>query len=127
MPVRRKDTRQTRKSLLNLDLKPSVTIREKTTQIKHELRTDPRQSKAFYLNTDNGPRLVLSNEYAREIHNSPYLSLPKAIAAELHCYIPGMEGYRHNYFPDHFGVGSMRLNIRRALSMLAIDLKSTDC
>ncbi|OAA38538.1 Cytochrome P450 [Metarhizium rileyi] len=85
----------------------------------------PPGSKAFYLNTDNGPRLVLSNEYAREIHNSPHLSLPKAIEAELHAYIPGMEGYRHDYFPVNFGVGTMRLNVARALSLLSeLDVSS---
>lgn len=104
------------KELLKLGLK---TVRGYSSISKqpHSMKTDRGQSKAFYLHTDHGPRLVLGNEYAREIHNNPHLSHPKAIGAEMHCDIPGMEGYRYDYFPPHLRLASANLNIKRALSM----------
>ncbi|OQD73658.1 hypothetical protein PENDEC_c014G01357 [Penicillium decumbens] len=78
-----------------------------------------KQNDAFYLHTDKGLRLVLANRYAREVHNNPHLSLSKAIEDELHCDIPGMEGYRQGYFPDqNMGNMAIKIDMRRAFESL---------
>ncbi|KAJ5249007.1 Cytochrome P450 [Penicillium chermesinum] len=89
------------------------------TSAKELLEEGLRKSDAFYLQTDKGPRLVLANRYAREVHNNPHLSISKAMEDELHCNIPGMEGYKGSYWPDtEFGNIAIKQDIRKALESL---------
>lgn len=42
--------------------------------------------------------------------------MSKAVELDLPCHIPGFEGYRDDYFPDHFGVGVIRNKFGKAFS-----------
>ncbi|KAJ8130743.1 hypothetical protein O1611_g2885 [Lasiodiplodia mahajangana] len=78
------------------------------------LQLGMKGSKAFYIDTDNGPRLILAGSYAHEIRNSPYLDLGRALEEELNGHLPGFEAYRHDCFPPEVG-GTLTLTIQRIM------------
>ncbi|KAF7171820.1 hypothetical protein CNMCM6106_006169 [Aspergillus hiratsukae] len=77
-----------------------------------------KSSSGFVIISDSGPRMILANKYAREIHNHPDLDLSEAISEELHSYIPGLTGYANTREMARIGVQFVKVNLKRMLGML---------
>ncbi|KJZ80345.1 hypothetical protein HIM_00195 [Hirsutella minnesotensis 3608] len=79
---------------------------------------------AFKILTDNGPLLILSPQYAREIRNHDHLSLDHFIAAEFHPEIPGFEPFKLVKDPENPLNAIIRAKLTEALAYLTQDLSA---
>ncbi|KAJ5815883.1 hypothetical protein N7447_008116 [Penicillium robsamsonii] len=79
---------------------------------------------AFRILTDNGPLLVLSPQYAREVRGDDRLSLDHFIASEFHPNIPGFEPFKLILDPKNPLNTILKTNLTQALAYMTEDLSA---
>ncbi|KAH3358247.1 Dihydroorotase [Aspergillus fumigatus] len=77
---------------------------------------------AFRILTDNGPLLVLSPRYAREVRSDDRLSLDHFIASEFHPDIPGFEPFKLILDPRNPLNTILKTSLTQALAYMTEDL-----
>ncbi|KAJ5175585.1 Cytochrome P450 [Penicillium canariense] len=79
---------------------------------------------AFCMITDNGPILVLSNKYAKELRNDDRLSLSKFTANEFHSKIPGFEPFNVATVEGQLMLNAIKQQLQQALDCLVVPLSA---
>ncbi|OJD10443.1 hypothetical protein AJ78_08551 [Emergomyces pasteurianus Ep9510] len=73
------------------------------------------KARAFRLITENGPKTVLSSDYADEIRNHPALNFGAAIAKEFHANIPGFDTFKQGTRADDIFQDAVRMKLTHNL------------
>ncbi|KKZ59939.1 hypothetical protein EMCG_05230 [[Emmonsia] crescens] len=73
------------------------------------------KASAFRLITDNGPKTVLSSDYADEIRNHPALNFGAAIAKEFHANIRGFDTFKQGTRADEIFQDAVRMKLTQNL------------
>ncbi|EEQ86913.2 cytochrome P450 monooxygenase [Blastomyces dermatitidis ER-3] len=74
-----------------------------------------RKASAFRLMTENGPKTVLSANYADEIRSHPSLNFGAAIAKEFHADIPGFDTFKQGTRVDEIFQDAVRMKLTHHL------------
>ncbi|KLJ11186.1 hypothetical protein EMPG_13523 [Blastomyces silverae] len=73
------------------------------------------KASAFRLMTENGPKTVLSADYADEIRSHPSLNFGAAIAKEFHADIPGFDTFKQGTRVDEIFQDAVRMKLTHHL------------
>ncbi|OAX80967.1 hypothetical protein ACJ72_04696 [Emergomyces africanus] len=73
------------------------------------------KASAFRLVTENGPKTVLSSNYADEIRNHPALNFGAAIAKEFHANIRGFDTFKQGTRGDEIFQDAVRMKLTHNL------------
>ncbi|OJD16455.1 hypothetical protein ACJ73_08884 [Blastomyces percursus] len=73
------------------------------------------KASAFRLMTENGPKTVLSADYADEIRSHPSLNFGAAIAKEFHADLPGFDTFKQGTRVDEIFQDAVRMKLTHHL------------
>ncbi|CZT12184.1 related to gibberellin cluster-GA14-synthase [Rhynchosporium agropyri] len=76
-------------------------------------------SRVFRIETESGPHVYLSHEFAHEIRDDERLSLSKYLVQELLVNIPGLEPFREGTVIDGVMQDAVRIRLTQTLGKLA--------
>ncbi|PGH06156.1 hypothetical protein GX51_02544 [Blastomyces parvus] len=82
------------------------------------IREGLSKASAFRLMTENGPKTVLSADYADEIRSHPSLNFGAAIAKEFHADIPGFDTFKQGTRVDEIFQDAVRMKLTHQLGNL---------